>query len=175
VTLYQPRFWKYYFAILIPYYVITQILLADSKINSPKTKGFISMWTHPYDSQIYGAMKLNLTRLEQFLKEYSQSHGVKIGYTVFMMKLAAMIYSKFPQVNGNVIFGKFVSKPTIDISCMVATEGGTETDMITVKNCDKLSMEEITKKISDKKEAIEKKLEKAYNNRMFMAKILPTL
>ena len=33
LTIYQRGFWAYYFGILIPYYIITQIILCDFKWN----------------------------------------------------------------------------------------------------------------------------------------------
>jgi uncharacterized protein YneF (UPF0154 family) len=172
--LYDLSYLKFFFSIAIPYYLITQ-MLANPKLNSPKMKAFISMWTHPSDPQIYGTMKMNITRATEYLKEYSQKTGVKVGFTVYMTKVFSKMLEKYPQINGNVIFGKFVPKSTIDISVMVSTEGGVETDMITVKNCDKLSLEEISKKLQEKKQAYDNNLDKTHNRRLFVAKFLPTL
>ena len=36
LLIYQTSFWKYYLGILIPYYVITQIILCDFKTNTSK-------------------------------------------------------------------------------------------------------------------------------------------
>ena len=171
---YDMSYLKFFFSILIPYYLITQMII-NPKFNSPKMKTFISMWSHPSDPQIYGTMKMNLTTVTEYLKEYSNKTGVKVGFTVYLTKVMAKMMQKFPQVNGNVIFGKFVPKSTIDMSVMVATQGGVETDMITVKNCDKLSLEEISKKLQEKKLAYENKLDKTHNRRLFVAKFLPTL
>ena len=174
LSIYDFGFWKYFFSMVIPYYIISQMLI-DNKINTPKVKLLITMWTHPYDPQIYATMKFNISKAQEFLQEYSQKVGVKVGFTVFLVKIMAKMFEKFPQVNGNVIFGKFVAKNTIDISVMVATEGGVEDDMITVKNCDKLSLEEITKKLHEKKQAYEDHSDKTHFRRLFVAKLLPTL
>ena len=149
--------------------------MLDQKINTPKMKALISMWSHPSDPQIYATMKLNITKTEDFLREYSQKTGTKVGFTVLLMKVMARMFENFPQVNGNVIFGKFVSKTNIDISCLVATDGGVETDMITIKDCDKLSLEEVSKKIQEKKESLDKGTNKTHNKRLLFARILPTL
>ena len=36
LLIYQPNFYKFYFGMLIPYYIITQLFFCDSKINSSK-------------------------------------------------------------------------------------------------------------------------------------------
>ena len=40
MLVYQPGFYKYFFAILIPYYIFSQLFFDDSKINSKK-KNFL--------------------------------------------------------------------------------------------------------------------------------------
>lgn len=175
LTIYDFLYWKYFFSIAIPYYLITQFLFLDSSINSPKKKGFISMWSHPADPQIYGIMKCDMTKVKEFLKDYSERKNRKIGFTVFLAKIMSKMFQQFPQVNGNVIFGKFVEKKEVDISVMISLQNGRETELITVNDCNNLSLEEISQIIEDKKNLLEKGNDKAHNMRLSIAKILPTL
>lgn len=68
MLIYQPGFYKYYFAILIPYYIISQLFFGDKKLNTSKKKFFMSSWNHPYDSQIYCSCTVDVTKLLEFLK-----------------------------------------------------------------------------------------------------------
>jgi hypothetical protein len=173
--MYQTAYWKYFFSLLIPYYIITQLLLSDSTYNTPKKKFLISMWNSPSDPQIYGVIPFNITSLEKYLKDYSNKCKIKIGTTVFFIKIMGLILEKYSQINGNVIFGKFVPKTSCDVSLMIAVHDGVETEMITIKNANKLSLSEISQKISEKRESIEKHTDKAHNKRLMFAKLLPTL
>jgi hypothetical protein len=175
LTIYHFWYWKYFLAAVIPYYLITQVLMTDWKLNSPKKKGFISMWGHPADPQIYGSMKLDLTKVKEYLKNYSDQVGRKIGFTVFLVKVMSKMLEVFSQVNGNVIFGKFVEKKEVDISVMVSLQGGNEFDLITIKNCNNLTLEEIAKKIQEKNDSFENGSDKGHRRRLFIAKMLPTL
>ena len=175
LTIHHTTYWKYFFSLLIPYYIITQLLLSGSNYNTPKKKFLISMWNSPSDPQIYGVIPFNITSLEKFLKDYSNKYRKNIGITVFFIKMMGLILEKYPQINGNVIFGKFVPKATCDISLMIAAHEGIETELITIKNANKLSLSEISQKISEKKEGIEKHTDKAHNRRLIFAKLLPTL
>jgi hypothetical protein len=175
LTIYDFSYWKYFFAVVIPYFLITQVFMVDWSLNSPKKKAFISMWGHPADPQIYGTMKLDLTKVKEYLKTYSEQVGRKIGFTVFLVKVMGKMLDVFSQVNGNVIFGKFVEKKEVDISVMISLQGGNEFDLITVKNCSNLTMEEISKKIQEKKDSFDNGSDKGYRRRLFMAKMLPTL
>lgn len=174
LSIYQFKYWMFFLGALIPYYVITQILLADLKHNTPKRKAFICMWSSPSDPQIYGTQNLNINNLQTWLNDYSHKHGTQIGITIFFMKVFAELFAKFPNTNGNIIFGKFVPKNSVDISVMVATDGGKETDLITIKNCNHMSLEEISKKVNEEKQVIINKSDIANNRKLLIAKYLPT-
>ena len=71
MLVYQPGFYKFYFGLLIPYYIFTQLFFNDSKINSSKKKFFISSWLHPFDSQIYCSSTVDITNLLSYVEELS--------------------------------------------------------------------------------------------------------
>jgi len=104
--IFETAFWGYFLSFLIPYYLVTQILLFNDQTNTLKKKALISMWCSPYDPQILGTMSFNLNKLKSFLEEYSKKVGYKVGITCFYTKLAGVILQKFPQINGNIVFGK---------------------------------------------------------------------
>lgn len=174
LAIYQSNYWKYFFGILIPYYFITQILLCDFKTNTSKKKFFISSWTHPFDSQIYASDKIDIMNLRSFLDKYNKEHNTKIGITVFIMKMLGNLFQKYPKLNGNVLFGLFIKKPQIDISCMITTNNGLDTQTITIKDTDKLSLEELSNKVNEKKQLIEKNLDINVNRKKFCCSFIPS-
>lgn len=106
LVIYEPIFWKYFFGILIPYWLLTQVFFYNSKYNTAKRKTFISLWTHPFDPQIFATVKIDITHLEGFLKDYSQKVGREITYLNFLIKVFAKMMTKYPKINGNINFGK---------------------------------------------------------------------
>jgi hypothetical protein len=95
---------------LIPYYLISQIFFGDMKLNSSKKKFFMSSWYHPFDSQLYCTSTVDITKLLDFIKEYNKEHSTNIGITIFIMKLLANLFVKYPDLNGNIIFGDVLKK-----------------------------------------------------------------
>ena len=174
MLIYQPNFYKYYFAVLIPYYIITELFFNDKKINSSKKKFFISQWYHPYDSQIYCSSTVDVTNLLSFIKEYNEEHETKIGITVFLMKLLANLFVKYPDLNGNIIFGDVYTKNQIDVSVTVPIDNGLNTEVITIQNANNLSLENIKQKIEEQYELMTLGVDINLGLQKFFMNLLPT-
>ena len=174
LLLYQTAFWKYYFGILIPYYVITQLIFCDFKTNTSKKKFFMSTWTHPFDSQIYCESKVHMTNMYNYLEKYNKENNCKIGPTIFMLKLEGNLFNKYPKLNGNVLFGLFVKKTRIDVSVTVSTDHGKNNEVITIKDADKLSLEDISEKVNKRIENIERGIDINVGRKRFFMNLLPT-
>ena len=46
----------------------------------------------------------------QFLKNYNEEHSTKIGIAIYLMKLLSNLFVKYPELNGNIIFGDIAKK-----------------------------------------------------------------
>jgi len=174
LILYQSTYWKYFFGLLIPYYLITQIFFCDYKQNTSKKKFFMSTWEHPFDSQIYCSSKVDLTKLKQFLSDYNKKNNTNIGPTVFLIKLVSILFIKFSKLNGNILFGVFVKKKRIDVSVMVGTENGKNYEIITIKDGNKLNLSEIKDKINKKVHNINHGIDVNIGRKKFFMNLLPT-
>ena len=174
LLLYQPGFYKYFFGMLIPYYLFSQLFFGDMKLNSSKKKFFMSSWYHPFDSQIYCSSTVDVTNLLEFLKEYNKEHSTNIGITVFVMKLLANIFVKYSDLNGNIIFGDVLKKNRIDVSVTVSSDGGHNAEVITIQDADNLSLEVIKKKIEEHLELIKHGLDVNLGRKKFFLNLFPT-
>jgi hypothetical protein len=175
LAVHHARFYYYFFILLLPYYLVTQFIFADKKLITPKKKGFISMWTHPYDPQIYGNVKLDITKLIKLLPEYSKKVGYDIGLIEFFLKITGDMVAKFPFLNGNILVGRFLPRPTVDISLQIPIDGGRGMEIITLKSVDRMSLVDIKKYLDEAKEDIMLKKDKIHNRRMLLASIFQPL
>jgi len=174
MLVYQPGFYKYFFAILIPYYLISQLFFGDKKLNSSKKKFFISSWYHPYDSQLYCSSTVDVTKLLSFIKEYNKENSTNIGITVFIMKLLANLFVKYPDLNGNIIFGDVLKKKRIDVSVTVRIDNGINTEVITIQDANNLSLELIKQKIEEQLELIKLGVDVNLGLQKFFINLFPT-
>ena len=174
LTMNQAIYWKYFFIFVVAYYIITQIILSDKGTNTSKKKFYLISWTHPFDSQIFLSLKVDITKLRSNLKAYNEQHKTDIHFTIFFVKVLAYIFKQRPHLNGNILFGKFFPKKNIDISCLVGSDYGINTEIITVRDVDRHTLSEIRDKVYQKKQIIDKNLDLNLNRKKFFSSMLPT-
>ena len=174
MLIYQPGFYRYFFGLLIPYYLISQIFFGDMKLNTSKKKFFMSSWYHPFDSQLYCTSTVDITKLLEFIKQYNKEHSTNIGITIFIMKLLANLFVKYPDLNGNIIFGDVLKKDRIDVSVTVTSDVGHNTEVITIQDANNLSLEIIKKQIDEHLEKMYHGLDVNLGRKKFFLNLLPT-
>jgi len=174
MLIYQPGFYKYFFGMLIPYYLISQLFFGDMKLNTSKKKFFMSSWYHPFDSQLYCTSTVDITKLLDFIKNYNIEHSTNIGISIFIMKLLANLFVKYPDLNGNIIFGDVLKKDRIDVSVTVSSDGGHNTEVITIQDANNLSLEIIKKQIDEHMKLISHGMDVNLGRKKFFLNLLPT-
>ena len=175
LSLTHPKFLIYFFSIFLPYLILTNYILPSSKFNSAKIKFFLSSWSHPYDPSIYGTAKVNSTKVKKLCEELFKKEKIKIGLTTFFLKLGGIILKKFPEVNGNLILGRFIPRDFCDVCCLVVSDKTGESDLLNIHDADKLSLKEIALKIQEKRKNMDLEKDESFNKRNFMSKYMPNL
>jgi len=71
-----------------------------------RRKMLVGSWNTPYDPQTFVKLKLDITKTEKFLEEFSNENVEKITLTIFMIRVMAMVLKKFPEIDGYIRFGR---------------------------------------------------------------------
>jgi hypothetical protein len=90
------------------------------------------------------------------------------------MKLLANLFVKYPDLNGNIIFGDVLKKDRIDVSVTITSNGGNDAEIITIQDADNLSLEVIKKKVDEQIELIKHGLDVNLGRKKFFLNLLPT-
>jgi hypothetical protein len=102
------KFWLIYIALMALYIYLTQVRFLNSSLNSLRKRIQIATWGAPNDPEIYGKLKLDITKMEPYLEELSKEIGEKITITIFVIKLIALAMRKYPDFFGYIKFGKVI-------------------------------------------------------------------
>ncbi len=109
LTLYETSFWMFYLSILIPYYLLSQFIYFNNKYDTPKSRTLISLWSHPFNPQINSMLRIEITKLEKLLSDYSKKVGKDISIIDYVVLVYAKMMTKYPKINGNINFGKVLN------------------------------------------------------------------
>jgi len=102
--------------------------------NSTRRKLAIATWSAPAEGNIYGKVVIDCGAAQQYLEALRESSGEKVTITHLVIKAVGEALKQVPDLNGRILFGRFVPFETVDIACLVSLEGGK--DLAKVKICD---------------------------------------
>ncbi|MGC6510962.1 MAG: 2-oxo acid dehydrogenase subunit E2 [Myxococcota bacterium] len=93
-------------------------------MNPLRRKLVLATWTPPKEGNIYGKLTLDTTHAESYLKYIRQKTDQKVTLTHFIGRAIAEAISRTPDVNGYIRWGKFIPHQSVDVSFLIALDGG---------------------------------------------------
>ena len=93
-------------------------------MNPLRRKLVLATWAPPSEGNIYGKLTLDTSRAESYLTYLRNKTGDKITLTHFIGRAIAEAISNTPAVNGYIRWGRFIPHQSVDISFLIALEGG---------------------------------------------------
>ncbi|NOY92572.1 MAG: hypothetical protein GXP55_15370 [Deltaproteobacteria bacterium] len=109
---------------------------------SIRRKLAIATWASPREGNIYGKIELDVEEVMRFLDSVREKTGEKATLTHFVGRVLGEVLAAEPGLNGRIAFGRFVPHDTVDLSFLVALDGG--------KNLAKVKVSGVTdKKVSE--------------------------
>ena len=103
---YNFKFWVIYLGLLGIYYLLTNVVFFNDRIESIRKKITIATWGTPYDPQTYASATLDISKMEPYLEKKSQEIGEKVTLTIFIIKLMSLVLQKYPELYSKINLGK---------------------------------------------------------------------
>lgn len=123
---------------------------------STRRKLAIATWSAPREGNIYGKLTLDATKMNAYIKEVREKSGQKVTITHVVGRAVAMALTKAPGLNGRIVWGRFESFPSINVTYLVALQEGEDLAKATIADADKKGITEIATELG----ALAKKLHK---------------
>ena len=115
---------------------------------SLRRKIAIATWSSPREGNIYGKVILDARPALAYIKKLRQDTGEHITLTHLITRVLALTLKEPIDLNGYISFGRFVPHSTVDLSVIVALEGGKNLSMVKLKKVDELSVTEIAQQLN---------------------------
>ena len=144
---------KLFFAILIPYTVVTQIFMRNMKDHTKRKGTQISTWGHPSDPSAYinvdfhtEAARKHTEKLNEGIKD---DPNKKVTFNTIMVKAIAWGAWKQRRDWGRIVFGFF--RPLKEMGITVLCDaGGRDLVPVTIWNAHEMTLPEIALYLNEK-------------------------
>jgi len=141
---------------------------------SLRRKTAISTWSPTDSSSIFAKLSVDMTNAQQYLNKLRDDTGTKITITHLLGKALGLALRKHPNLNGRLLFGKFIQNDSVDVCFLVATGGGKNLAPKTIKNIDKKSVEEICNELTSEVSKVRGGKDEEFKKNMALVQLLPT-
>ena len=109
-----------------------------------------AIWRDPRNPQIYGDIDVDATPILSFIDDVRAERGARVTVTHVVGRAIAHALAEHPDLNCSLARGRFIPRETIDISFVVAVEGGRDLSSVKVRNADRKSAYEIAEELSQR-------------------------
>lgn len=128
----------------------------------------IATWSSPKEGNIYGKMTINATQAIEFCK----THQVTITHLVG--RAAGLALKDAPDLNGRIVFGKYIPHQTVDLSFLVAIPETQNLAKFKVCNIDQKTTQQIAAELKTGAEKIRSGKDAEFEKSQGMLRLLPT-
>lgn len=168
------KFWLVYLFLIGTYYFITQFKYFKSSYSSIRRKLIVATWGANNDCQIYSKVKIDITKMQDYLDKKSEETGEKITLTVYAIKLLALVLSKYPNLISYINFGNVNEKNGVDICCLVQIADGEDLANTVIRDAEKKNFVEIINDLKSNVKKYRTKTDENHNKRLKIIDVLPT-
>ncbi len=143
-------------------------------MNSTRRKLAIATWSSPREGNIYGKLTVDASNALKYLEEVRERTGEKLTITHFVGKAVAMALAESPGLNGYIRFGTFHNHESVDITYLVALEGGSDLAKAKIGDADKKSLVEIAQELRASAGSVRKGKDAEFEKAKGTIKAIPT-
>lgn len=143
-------------------------------MNSTRRKLAIATWGAPNEGNIFGKLTIDATQAMAWIEHVRETSGEKVSMTHLVGKAVALALKKAPGLNGRIVFGSYVPFPTVDVTFLVALEGGADLAKVKIERLDERPVTEVARVLREKAEKLRGGLDAEFEKSKGLLRALPT-
>jgi pyruvate/2-oxoglutarate dehydrogenase complex dihydrolipoamide acyltransferase (E2) component len=140
---------------------------------SLRRKIAIATWGSPREGNIYGKVVVDARPALEYIQKLRETHGEHVTVTHLVTRALALTLKEPIDLNGYISFGQFIAHKTVDLSVVVAMNGGKNLSMVKLKKVDELSVLEIARQLNQRISEVRSGKDKNVKQSMSTAKWAP--
>ena len=83
---------------------------------STRRKLAIATWSSPKEGNIYGKLTIDMRGALGYMRYLREEKGEKISITHLVGRAAGLALKEAPDLNGRIVFGKYIPHETVDLN-----------------------------------------------------------
>ncbi len=139
----------------------------------PRKKLAIATWRAPREPNIYGKLAVDVTKALRYVEELRAVSGRRITINHLVGKAIGKGIEATPDLNGRIVFGRFVPFETVDMAFLVSLEGGKDLAKAKVCEIERKSVIEIAAELDDMVDSLRGGEDEAFNRSKNLLRVLP--
>jgi len=149
-------------------------LLTPRFFNTTRRKLMIATWDEPREGNILAKMEFDVTKVNEYIQDCREKLGLKVTLLHFVVRAVASTLKDLPDVNGRIVFGKYIPYDKVNVSCLVDIDGGKDLAVATVEDADKKTIEEIAEYVAERAQKIKSHQDEVHKQQTSLFKLLPS-
>ncbi|RMF22250.1 MAG: 2-oxo acid dehydrogenase [Deltaproteobacteria bacterium] len=118
----------------------------------------LHLWRHPRDPSVYGNLEINMRRACEYLRLVNErTGGAKVTVTHLVAKAIARALAAHPEANAIIARRSIYYRPTVDVFCQVATEGGKDLSGVKICSVDRKSITEVADELAQRIDRLQRR------------------
>jgi len=142
--------------------------------NSIRRKLAIATWSAPREGNIYGKLTVDVGEAKKYLAWLREKTGLKVTITHLVGKAVAEALARAPGLNGVIRMGRYVKHKTVDISYLVALEGGRNLAKAKIERLDEKSVADLGQELRALATRLHEGKDESFKKSMGPLKLLPS-
>lgn len=168
-----PSVLHYGAVLFVLVWAAVQLHLGPSNM-SPRRKLMIASFGPPDSGMILGTLEMDVSKANAYIAAKRQATGDHITITHLVLRAIGAALGDAPSVNGHIVFGNYYPAPTVDISCLVAVDGGKDLGVCRLPAVDTMSLQTICSRVRGDATKLRSGKDKAQEDRNQLLRMLPT-
>lgn len=147
--------------------------MSDYRMSTRK-KLAIATWKTPKEGNIFGKLTLDLTQTLKYIDYLRETTGEKITITHIVGNAAGKALKEAPDINGRIVFGRYIPHETADVAFLVSLDEGRDLAKVKVCNIDKKTTVEIARELRARAECVRTGKDSEFEKSKPIIRLLPT-
>lgn len=141
---------------------------------SIRRKVAIATWNSPKEGNIYGKLTIDMTNALKYIEYLRDLTQKKITITHLIGKSVGMALAECPDINGRILFGRYIPHKTADVSFLVSLENGKDLDRLKITSIDQKSISQIADELKGRAQDLKSGKDRDHEKSKPILKMLPT-